>query len=40
MAGTSASGVFNRDIMSVPEEEISGTEVVYTILGGKVVYRK
>jgi predicted amidohydrolase YtcJ len=32
--------VLSRDIMAVPEAEIPGTEVVYTILGGKVVYRK
>jgi predicted amidohydrolase YtcJ len=31
--------VLSRDIMTVPEEEIPGTEVVYTILGGKVVHR-
>lgn len=31
--------VLSRDVMSVPEAEIPGTEVVYTILGGKVVYR-
>jgi hypothetical protein len=32
--------VLSRDLMAVPEAEIPGTEVVYTILGGKVVYRK
>jgi predicted amidohydrolase YtcJ len=32
--------VLSRDIMSVPEDEIPGTEVVCTILGGKVAYRK
>jgi len=31
--------VLSRDIMTVPEEEILRTEVVYTIVGGKVVYR-
>ena len=31
--------VLSRDIMTVPEEEIPGTEVVYTIVGGRVVYR-
>jgi predicted amidohydrolase YtcJ len=30
--------VLSRDIMRVPEEEIRGTEVVYTILDGRVVY--
>jgi predicted amidohydrolase YtcJ len=32
--------VLSRDIMDVPEAEIPGTEVVYTILGGKVAYEK
>jgi predicted amidohydrolase YtcJ len=32
--------VLSRDIMSVPDDQILGTEVVYTILGGKVAYRK
>ncbi|MDX1646907.1 MAG: amidohydrolase [Longimicrobiales bacterium] len=31
--------VLSRDILSVPEEEILDTEVVYTIVGGEVVYR-
>ncbi len=30
--------VLSRDIMTIPEEEILNTEVVYTIVGGKVVY--
>ena len=30
--------VLSRDIMTVPEAEIPGTEVLYTILGGEVVY--
>jgi hypothetical protein len=30
--------VLSRDITSIPEEEIPGTIVLYTILGGKVVY--
>ncbi len=30
--------VLSRDLLTVPEAEIPGTEVVYTILGGKVVY--
>jgi predicted amidohydrolase YtcJ len=31
--------VLSRDIMRVPEEEIRGTRVVYTILDGRVRYR-
>ena len=30
--------VLSRDIMTIPEQEISATEVVYTIIGGKVAY--
>jgi len=30
--------VLSQDIMTIPEEEIPSTEVVYTIVGGKVVY--
>lgn len=30
--------ILSRDIMTVPEEEIRGTEVRYTIVGGEVVY--
>jgi predicted amidohydrolase YtcJ len=32
--------VLSRDILTVPDEQILGTEVVYTILGGRVVYEK
>lgn len=32
--------VLSRDIMSVPDGEIPGTEVLYTIVGGKVVYER
>lgn len=32
--------VLSRDIMTVPEDEIPGTRVVYTILGGRVAYRQ
>jgi predicted amidohydrolase YtcJ len=32
--------VLSRDIMAVPEAEIPGAAVVYTIVGGKVAYRK
>ncbi len=31
--------VLDRDILTAPEEEIPGTKVVYTIVGGKVEYR-
>ena len=31
--------VLSRDIMSVPEDQIPGTEVLYTIVGGRVLYR-
>ncbi len=31
--------VLSRDIMTVPEEQIRDTEVVYTIVGGRVAYR-
>jgi predicted amidohydrolase YtcJ len=32
--------VLSRDILTVPEEEILGTEVVYTIVGGEVRYQR
>ncbi len=32
--------VLSRDIMTIPEEEILTTEVLYTVVGGKVLYRK
>lgn len=32
--------VLSKDILTIPEEEIPSTEVVYTIVGGKVRYRK
>lgn len=31
--------VLSKDIMTVPEDEIPAARVVYTVLGGKVVYR-
>jgi predicted amidohydrolase YtcJ len=31
--------VLSKDILTVPEDEIPATEVVYTIVGGKVLYR-
>lgn len=32
--------VFSKDLMTVPESEILNTEVVMTLVGGKVVYEK
>ncbi len=32
--------VLSKDIMTIPEDEIPTAEVVYTIVGGKVMYRK
>jgi predicted amidohydrolase YtcJ len=32
--------VLSRDIMTVPEEQIPSTEVVYTVVGGKVVFAR
>jgi predicted amidohydrolase YtcJ len=32
--------VYNQDLMTVPEEDFLNTEVVMTIFGGEVVYRK
>jgi predicted amidohydrolase YtcJ len=32
--------VLSRDILSIPDDEIPKTEVLYTIVGGKVVYSK
>jgi len=32
--------VLSKDIMTVPEGEILETEVLYTIVGGKIVYKK
>ncbi len=32
--------ILSRDIMTIPTKEISGTQVLYTILGGKVVFEK
>lgn len=31
--------VLSRDLLSIPPNEISGTEVVYTIVGGRVVHQ-
>jgi hypothetical protein len=32
--------VLSKNIMTIPEEQIPGTEVLYTIVGGKVMYKK
>jgi predicted amidohydrolase YtcJ len=32
--------VLSKDIMTCPEEEIRSAEILYTIVGGKVLYRK
>jgi len=32
--------VLSKDIMTVPDDEIMNAEVVYTIVGGKVLYKK
>lgn len=32
--------VLSKDIMTVPDDEILSTEVLYTIIGGKVLYKK
>ena len=32
--------VLSHDILTVPEEDIPGTEVVYTIVGGRVLYAR
>jgi predicted amidohydrolase YtcJ len=32
--------VLSKDIMTIPEDEILDTEVLYTIVGGKIVYKK
>jgi hypothetical protein len=32
--------VLSKDIMTVPDEEILETEVLYTIVGGQVMHQK
>ncbi|MGZ5556338.1 MAG: amidohydrolase, partial [Candidatus Aminicenantales bacterium] len=32
--------VLSRDILTCPEDDIPGTQVLYTIIGGKVLYRR
>ena len=31
--------VLSKDIMTVPEDEILDAEIVYTILGGEIIYK-
>jgi predicted amidohydrolase YtcJ len=31
--------ILTRDIIAVPDDEIMETKVVYTIVGGRIVYR-
>jgi hypothetical protein len=32
--------VLSKDILTIPEDEIPGAEVIYTVVGGKVMYEK
>jgi predicted amidohydrolase YtcJ len=32
--------VLSRDIMTIPEDDIPATDVVYTIVGGKIVFQR
>jgi predicted amidohydrolase YtcJ len=32
--------VLSKDIMTIPEDEILNTEVLYTIVGGKVLFKQ
>jgi hypothetical protein len=32
--------VLSRDILTVPEDQILSTDVVYTIVGGKIAYHR
>jgi len=32
--------VLSRDIMTVPEDQILSTDIVYTIVGGKVRFKR
>ena len=32
--------VLSKNIMTIPDEEIQSTEVLYTIIGGKILYKK
>ncbi len=35
---SAGAAALSKDIMTIPEDEIPTTEVVYTILGGSVAY--
>jgi len=32
--------VLSRDIMTIPEDDIPATDVMYTIVGGKIVFQR
>ena len=32
--------VLSKDIMTIPEDEIPSTQVLYTIVGGKIAYQQ
>ena len=32
--------IFSKDIMTIPEDEIMSSEIVMTVVGGKIVYSK
>ena len=32
--------IFSKDLMTIPEDEIMSSEVVMTIVGGKVIYKR
>jgi predicted amidohydrolase YtcJ len=32
--------VLSRDIMTIPEDQILSTDVIYTIVGGKIRFKK
>ena len=32
--------IFNKDLMTIPHDQIMSTKVDYTIVGGKVVYKR
>jgi len=32
--------VFSKDLLTIPDEEIRSTEVVYTIIGGEVKFER
>ena len=30
--------IFSKDLMTIPEEEIMSSEIIMTVVGGKIVY--